>query len=95
MSENNESDGLRVHVINDGGGVYWYVASSPEEAMREHVRVMYTQTGLPLSEGDPDHAGVLPDDKPLTVVDRIDGPPTRTAREWANTGRGFLATTEF
>lgn len=89
------SEVLRVYRINDGGGVWWYVAANAEEAMRDHVRLQYTETGVPMDEGDPTDGGCLPDDKVLTVVDYPEGPTARPAKEWAQTGRGFLATTEF
>ena len=75
----------------------WVIAESIEDA-REVVREQYGH-----DEFEPWSPAFeftqLPDDEVLTVRsdddDDGDEPESMTCREWAETGRGFLASTEF
>ena len=85
-----------VYQVDDGGGLWWYVATSPADALEQHRVLVYVTGGILDEWGEVDGRDVslIDDDRKVTL--NIEGKPmVRTAREWADLiGPGLLGTTE-
>jgi hypothetical protein len=73
-----------LHVFQNA--THWVVANSPEDASK----VVFEALG---EVCDGDEWSALDPDSPL-ILNVDDGQETRTCREWARDGRGFLGSTE-